>query len=194
VIPDPAAAVELFRGSIAAYREAGAPPMMGQSLIGMALPEMQFRRLGDAASHLEEATDVFRQAGDTTMSLIAEGILGLCARLQGDRAGARRRYIDVLHAAQRTGAHIALTLPLAALADLALLEGDPERAAILDAAQAQLTEGLGGAPSFQLMGIPDVSERARTELGDERYGAAVARGRSATLEEVIALALEGPIR
>ncbi len=52
-------------------------------------------------------------------------------------------------------------------------------------------EVLAGAPSFQLMGIPDVSERARAELGDEHYEAAVARGRSASLEEVIALALEG---
>ncbi len=194
VIPDPAAALELFRESIAAYREVGAPPMMGQSLIGMALPEMQFRKVGDAASHLEEAAAVFREAGDTTMSLISEGLLGLCARLEGDRATARRRYIDVLHAAQRTGAHIALTLPLAALADLALLEGDAERAAVLDSAQAQLTERLGGAPSFQLMGIPDVSERARADLGDERYEAAVASGLSASLEKIIALACEGPGR
>ena len=192
VIPDPAAALELFRESIAAYREVGAPPMMGQSLIGMALPEMQFRKVGDAASHLEEAAAVFREAGDTTMSLISEGLLGLCARLEGDRATARRRYIDVLHAAQRTGAHIALTLPLAALADLALLEGDVERAAVLDSAQAQLTERLGGAPSFQLMGIPGVSERARAELGDERYEAAVASRLSASLEKIIALACEGP--
>jgi len=191
VMPDPAAALELFRESVAAYREAGGPPMMGESLAGMATAEMQFRRLRDAASHLEEATAVFRQAGDTTMTLISEGLLGLCARLEGDLTAARRRYVDVLVGAERAGTQIWLTMPLAALADLALLEGDAERAAVLDAAQAQLAERLGGTPSLALVGIPDVADRARAELGDEHYEAAVARGRSASLEEVIALALEG---
>jgi len=125
------------------------------------------------------------------MTLISEGLLGLCARLEGDLTAARRRYVDVLVGAERAGTQIWLTMPLAALADLALLEGDAERAAVLDAAQAQLAERLGGTPSLALVGIPDVADRARAELGDEHYEAAVARGRSASLEEVIALALEG---
>lgn len=162
---------------------------MGESLIGMALPEMQFRNLEEAARHLEEASALFEQAGDDTMALVATGLLGVCARLEGELPVARQRYVDVLVRAERVGAQVALTLPLAALADLALLEGDAERAAVLDAAQAQLAERLGGTPSFALMGIPDVAKRARAELGDERYEAAAAAGRSAPIDEVIRVAL-----
>ena len=40
------------------------------------------------------------------------------------------------------------------LADLALLEGQPERAAVLAAAAAGLDEELGGTPPMELAGIP----------------------------------------
>lgn len=188
VISDPVAALRLFRDSIAAYRQAGAPPEMGEVLIGMALPEMQSRNLAEAAGHLEEARVLFEQAGDDTMALIPAGLLGLCARLDGDLDIARQRYLEVLIRAQRGGAHIALTLALQALADLAMLEGDAAGAAILDAGQAQLAERLGGTPTFQLMGIPEICERARAQLGDEQYEAASAAGRAAPLDELIAQA------
>ena len=51
------------------------------------------------------------------------------------------------------------------LADMALLEGQPERAAVLAAAAAGLAEDLGGTPSIELAGIPDPlagPRRART--------------------------------
>jgi hypothetical protein len=94
----------------------------------------------------------------------------------------------VLARAEVMSAQMPLPLPLQALSDLALLEGDPERAAVLDGAQARIAERLGGTPSFDVMGIPLVAERARTELGDERYEAATARGRSMPLHDVIRLA------
>jgi predicted ATPase/class 3 adenylate cyclase len=191
VIPDPAAALKLFRDSIEAYRRAGGPPDMGQALIGLALPEMQLGNLEGATRHLDEATVLFERAGQDGMALISLGLLGVCSRLEGDLAAARQRYVDVLVRSNSAGAYATLTLPLAALADLALLEGDAERAAVLGAAEAQLGERLGGTPSFQLMGIPDVLERARAELSDHRYQAALALGRSAHLDEIVTLALSG---
>ena len=193
ITTDPGAALELFRESIEAYRQAGRPPGMGESLIGMALPQMQLRNVEEAINHLREAKALFEQVGDDTMALIADGLVGVCARIEDDRAAAQERYLDVLVRAERLGAHVALTLPLVGLADLSLLEGQPERAAVLDAAQAQLAERLGGTPSFALAGIGDVPTRARAELGDERYQAAVARGRSMPLDEIIRLALDGEV-
>jgi len=152
------------------------------------MPEMQFREVEAAKRHLDEAAAVFHAAGDESTALIADGLYGVCLRLEGDLAAARRRYLDVLGRAEVMNAQIVLGLPLQALADLALLQGDPERAAMLDGAQAQLAERLGGTPSLELMGIPAVAERARTELGNERYEAATARGRSMPLPDVSRLA------
>jgi predicted ATPase/class 3 adenylate cyclase len=192
IVADPVDAHRLFAESIAAFREAGGPPEMGESLIGMAMTELQLDRVAEAIAHLEEATLSFERAGDEPLALIAAGILGLSDRLVGDLSAARRRYVDVLVRSHRVGADVVTSLPLAALADLALLEGDPERAAVLHGAQAQLADRLGGTPTFELVGIPDVGERARAELGPARYEAALARGRSMPLDEVVRLALSAP--
>ncbi|MDQ3691499.1 MAG: adenylate/guanylate cyclase domain-containing protein [Chloroflexota bacterium] len=185
---DPARAHALFTESIDTYRKLGAPPPIGHALIGIAMPEMQFGDVEAAKRHLDEAAAVFHAAGDESTALIADGLYGVCLRLEGDLTAARRRYLDVLGRAEAMNAQIVLGLPLQALSDLALLQGDPERAAVLDSAQAQLAERLGGTPSLELMGIPAVAERARTELGSERYEAACARGRSMPLLDVIRLA------
>ncbi|CAN5126842.1 hypothetical protein BH18CHL2_BH18CHL2_08270 [soil metagenome] len=164
---------------------------MGQALIGMSCIEMQFRDLDAAARHLEEGMALFERGGDDSMALVPAGLLGVCARLKGDLGAARRRYVDVLIRAQRAGWHAGVTLPIAGLADLALLEGDAERAAVLGGAQAQVAERLGGTPSFTLVGVADVLEQARSELCDERYQLAATRGRSTPLDEIILLALSG---
>jgi len=185
---DPTRAHALFTESIDTYRKLGAPPPIGHALIGMAMPEMQFREVEAAKRHLDEAAAVFHAAGDESTALIADGLYGVCLRLEGDLAAARRRYLDVLGRAEVMNAQIVLGLPLQALADLALLQGDPGRAAVLDGAQAQLGERLGGTPSLELMGIPSVPERARPALGDERYEAATAEGRGMPLHDVIRFA------
>jgi hypothetical protein len=75
------------------------------------------------------------------------------------------------------------------LADLALLDDEPGWAAVLAAAAAGLDEELGGTPSIELAGIPDPLAQARAELGEERYEAAVNRGRSMPIDEIVRLAL-----
>lgn len=185
---DPDRALGIFAESIAAYREIGAPRPIGHSLIGIAMPEMKLGQLDVARGHLEEASALFHGLEDEGIALIADGLLGICSRLQGDLVGARRRYLAVLSRGEVVSAHIALALPFMALADLALLEGDAEGAAVLDGAQAKLGEQLGGTPGFELMGVPKVADRARAALGDERYEAAAARGRRMPIDEAIAFA------
>jgi hypothetical protein len=187
VTTDPARAHELFAQSIDAYRKLGSP-IIGHALIGIAMPEMQLRDVTAAKRHLEEAAAALHAAGDESSALIADGLYGVCHRLEGDLTAARQRYVDVLSRAYEMNVHIALALPLQALADLALLEGDPERAVLLDGAQAQIAERLGGTPGFEVMGIPPVAERARAEIDGERYEGAYARGRSMALRDVIRLA------
>lgn len=185
---EPGRARAVFEEAIARHRALGAPPGVGQSLIGLAVLEMQARDIAAAAQHTEEAEQVFRDSGDENMALIAAGVHAICFRLAGDLATAQREYLDVLQRAEAVGASIALTLPLQSLADLALLHGDPDRAAVLDAAQARLGERIGGTPGFALMGISSVADRARADLGEERYAAATERGRALEFDEVMRLA------
>jgi predicted ATPase/class 3 adenylate cyclase len=189
IMTDPQAALELFRESIEAYRQAGSPPMMGGSLGGLGLVQMRLGRLDAAAGTLEEAERHFREAGDEDFYFVPVALLGLVARLQGDLATARRRYAEILGPSHRAGRQLGMNIALEFLADLALLEGQPERAAILAAAAAQQAEELGGTPSIELAGVPDPLARARAKLGNERYEAAVARGRSTPIDDIVRLAL-----
>ena len=75
------------------------------------------------------------------------------------------------------------------MADLALLEGQPEPATILAAGAERLSEDLGGTPPIESVGIAHPLERVRTELGRERYDAAVAQGRETPIDEIVQLAL-----
>ena len=45
----------VFGEAIETYRRLGSPPKIGQALVGIAMPEMQFRNVGAAARYLEEA-------------------------------------------------------------------------------------------------------------------------------------------
>ena len=192
IMTDPQAAGELFRESIEAYRQAGSPPTIGGSLVGLGVVQMRLGRFDDAVTSLEEAEQYLREAGDDDFHFVPIGILGLVARLQGDLAVARRRYAEVLGPSHQAGRPLGINMALDLLADLALLEGQAERAAVLAAAAARLDDELGGTPSLELAGIPDPLARARAELGEERYEAAVSRGRSSPIDEIVRLALAGP--
>ena len=167
------------------------PPIISGSLVGLGVVQIRLGRLDDAVSSLEEAEQHLREAGDDDFHFVPIGMLGLVARLQGDLATARRRYAEILGPSHQAGRQLGINMALGLLADLALLEGQPERAAVLAAAAAGLVEELGGAPSIELTGVPDPLARARAELATERYEAAVNRGRSSHIDEIVRLALAG---
>ena len=191
VVPDPSRARELFEESLTNYRLVGQPAEMGQSLVGVALTQMTLGDVDSAERSLEQASELFRSRGDEPLDLVARGLQGVCYRLRGDLDAARHRYVDVLARAEKINSHLALTLPLSTLADLAILEGDPERAAMLDAAQMQVSERLGGTPTSLLTGIPSASDRAREILGDEVFEDAATRARAMPIQAIIELARSG---
>jgi hypothetical protein len=60
---------------------------------------------------------------------------------------------------------------------------------VLAAASRRLSDELGGTPPIESLGIVHPLERARTELTQERYEVAVARGRETPIDEIVQLAL-----
>jgi len=115
-------------------------------------------------------------------ALTATG-LGYLAGAEGDLYAARRWHAEALQAARSSTDAPVIAQTLTGLADLALREGDPERAAEL----------LGA--SFAIRGTRDRSvieeERtagqARSVLGDARYGEAYQRGQCVTVDTLAAL-------
>jgi predicted ATPase/class 3 adenylate cyclase len=186
---DPEAARGLFAESIEALRAAGSHGLLGGSYVGKGVAELHLRLLDDAVRTFEEAERAFRAAGEDDFALIPLCMLGLAARLQEDHAGASRRYSDALNSSHRGGFLLGMSLTLVCIADLALLEDEPEPATMLAAAAVRLSEELGGAPPFEAVGIVNPLERARAELAPERYDAAVAQGREAPIDEIVQLAL-----
>jgi predicted ATPase/class 3 adenylate cyclase len=189
LVIDPQAAHGLFAESIEAFLTLGSPPMLGGSFVGKGVAELHLRLLDDAVKTLVEGERAFREAGEDDFRLIPICMLGLAARLQGDHAGAWRRYVETINSAHRTSFLLGISMALVCMADLALLEGKPEPATTLAAAAARLSEELGGTPPTESVGIVHPLERARAELTQERYDAVVARGRETPLDEIVQLAL-----
>ena len=103
--------------------------------------------------------------------------LGYLAAEAGDLATARARHDRALRAALGTGDGPVVAQVLAGLADLALREGDPARAATLLGA----SEGVRGTRDRS---IPDefrVAEAVRGALTSAEWDGAFQRGRGATL-------------
>ena len=146
---DPGAARGLFAESIEAFRASGSPPMLGGSYVGKGVAELHLRLLDDAVRTLTEGERAFREAGEDNLRFIPIGLLGLAARLQGDHAGAWRRYAEVLNSSHRRGFLLGVSLALVFMADLALVEGKPEPATILAAAAVRLSDELGRTPPIE---------------------------------------------
>jgi predicted ATPase/class 3 adenylate cyclase len=185
---DPEAARGLFAESIEALRASGSP-MLGGSYVGKGVAELHMRLLDDAVRTLKEGERAFREAGEDDLRFVPIALLGLAARFRGDHVGAWRRYAEALNSSHRRGFLLGVSLTLVCMADLALLEGKPEPATIVAAGAKRLAEELGGTPPIESVGIAHPLERARTELGRERYDAAVARGRETPIDEIVQLAL-----
>ncbi len=187
-VVDPEAARGLFAESIDVFRASGSP-MLGGSYVGKGVAELHLRLLDDAERTLKEAEQAFRDAGEDNLRFIPICLLGLAARVGGDHAGAWRRYAEALNSSHRRGFLIGVSLSLVCMADLVLLEGEPEEATILAAAAARLSDELGGTPPTEAAGVPHPLQRARAELTKEQYDAALDRGRQTPTDEIVQLAL-----
>ncbi|MDF2746963.1 MAG: hypothetical protein K0S98_1248, partial [Propionibacteriaceae bacterium] len=185
---DPEAARGLFAESIETFRASGSP-MLGGSYVGKGVAELHLRLLDDAVRTLAEGERALRESGEDNLRSVPICLLGLAARLQGDHASAWPRYAEALKSSHRRDFPLGVNLALVCIADLALLEGMAEPATMLAAAAERLSDELGGTAPTESVGIVHPLERARAELTQERYDAAVARGRETPINEIIQIAL-----
>jgi hypothetical protein len=133
--------------------------------------------------------------GQQVLALAATG-LGYLAGADGDLDAARDWHAWALAAARSSCDAPVIAQALTGLADLALREADPARAAELLGASL----AIRGTQERSVKDEDRVAGGARSELGETRFGQAYQRGQRVTLDTLAALvpashpALEGPHR
>jgi predicted ATPase len=145
-------------------------------------------RHGDAFRHLREARDLAQRFGGDWLTAGCQAQLGILEVLRGRLDQARalvNQALDLSLAARSTPF---MTVCLAAHAWLALAEGEPERAALLEGAAEGLRHRVG-LPAWPLLRRveADLVAQVRQRLGSGQFDQAFSAGSALTQREAIAI-------
>ncbi|HEY4466113.1 MAG TPA: DUF4062 domain-containing protein [Streptosporangiaceae bacterium] len=151
--------------------------------------EAALGRYDDAQGHLREARDLTERAGGAWLGGASRVQLGILAVFRGRRDQARVLLDEALDLSLAARSTAYVTLCLAGYAQLALAEGDPQRAARLEGAAEGLRRrvGLSAWPALRRP-ESDLVAQARQQLGAARFDRAFSVGSRLTQREAVAAA------
>jgi tetratricopeptide (TPR) repeat protein len=154
--------------------------------------EMVLGRYDDALGHLREVRDLAERAGGAWLAL-SPVQLGILAVLRGGLDEARALLDEALERSLAARSLWFVTLCLAGYAQLALAEGDPQRAARLEGAAEGLRRrvGLSAWPPLRRM-EDDLVAQIRQRLGAGQFDQAFSAGSRLTQREAVAIARHQP--
>jgi tetratricopeptide (TPR) repeat protein len=155
--------------------------------------ETALGRPDGALQHLAVMRELADRFGYTWLTASARLQLGMLAIVQGRPGQARELLDEALDLSLAIRIIRNVTLCLAAFAQLAFAEGDPERAALL----AGAAEGLRGRAGFSTWpmlrrGETQLAAQIRQALGDDRFGQAFAAGSALSQHEAVAAIRDRP--
>jgi len=178
------ASLEQLRGQDEPFWTALAAFTAGAVEAALGRPDDALDRLGETG----ELADHFGYAWLTTISGVA---LGTLAVMQGRLDQARELLDEALDLSLAVRLIRGVTLCLAAFAQLAFAEGDPERAALL-AGAAEGLRGRAGLRTWPMLrrGEAELTAQIRQALGDDRFGQAFAAGSRLSQQEAVAAVRE----
>jgi predicted ATPase/transcriptional regulator with XRE-family HTH domain len=187
---DVADALALGEEAIGLLREAGEPGWLAIPLADMGTAALLSgdRERGEAWS--AESLALNRTLGNRWFIAVHLSDLGVVAHGRGDLAEAARHYAESVRLLAEAEDAWYVASPLAGLAAIAAETGDPVRAARLLGAAAELRDTSG----FTVLATEQERDErtaaaARRALGEERYGRALAAGRSLPLAQSVAEAV-----
>jgi predicted ATPase len=153
--------------------------------------EMALGRYDDALGHLREVRDLAERSGGARLAL-SRVQLGILAVLRGGLDEARALLEEALERSLAARSWF-VTLCLAGYAQLALAEGDPQRAARLEGAAEGLRRrvGLSAWPPLRRMEA-DLVAQIRQRLGAGQFDQAFSAGSRLTQREAVAIARNQP--
>ncbi|HEX2741184.1 MAG TPA: tetratricopeptide repeat protein [Rubrobacter sp.] len=166
---------------------------IARSLFNLGYARLLDGDLPSARSYFEEGLRIFRKLDDGFWINASLVHLGFIDCEEGELARARAKFIHMNEVLPLVQFPWGTTYTLEGFARLAAAEGQPVRALLLGGATAELrrTFGVAIGPTRRA-GFRRSLKPAWQALGDEDGKAAWDKGRTMTLEEALALALEEP--
>jgi hypothetical protein len=154
---------------------------------------MALGRPDGALQHLREMRELADRFGYAWLIVNSRVQMGTLAVLEGRLEQARELLDEALDLSLTTRVIRNVTLCLAAFAQLALAEGDPERAALLTGAADGL-RGRAGLRTWPVLrrGEAQLAARVRQALGDDQFSQAFAAGSRLTQREAVAVMRDRP--
>ena len=143
----------------------------------------------DALRHLTEMRDLAERFDNARLITASRVQLGILAMMRGRANEARALLDEGLDLSVATHSIRNVTLCLAALAELAFADGDPEQAALLAGAAEGLRRraGLRAWPTAR-RGQAELAAEVRRALGPDRFEEVFAAGTRLTRREAVAAA------
>jgi tetratricopeptide (TPR) repeat protein len=167
--------------SLEELRDQDEPVFTGMAVFTAGSLETALGRYDDALRHLREARDLAERVGGDWLAAGSRVQLGILAVLRGSLDEARALLDQALDLSLAARSTPFVTLCLAGYAQLALADGDPDRAALLEGAAESLRRRVG------LLAWPhrrrvedDLVARARHRLGGSRFDEAFSAGSGLT--------------
>jgi predicted ATPase len=150
--------------------------------------EMALGRYDDAERDLREARDLAEPIGGDWLAAGSQIQPGILAVLRGRLDEARPLLDEALDLSLAAHSTQFVTLCLAGYAQLALADGDPDRAALLAGAAEGLRRRVGLPTWPNLRPVEaDLVTRVRHRLGDSRFDQAFSAGSGLTQQEAVAI-------
>ena len=145
-------------------------------------------RYDDALRHLREARDLAERPGEDWLAAGSRVQLGVLAVLRGSLDEARALLDEALDLSLAARSTPFVTLCLSGYAQLALAEGDPDRAALLEGAADGLRRrvGLPAWPHLRRVEA-DLVTQTRHRLGPGQFDQAFSAGSRLTQQQAVAI-------
>jgi len=157
------------------------------AVLTVGVVETAMGRLGDALGHLHEARALAERFDHGGLSAWSQVQLGILALARGRPEEARALLDEGLELSMATHSTRNVTLCLTAFAQLALVQGDGERAALLTGAAEGLRQRVGlRAWPLQRQGEAQMVTHIRQALGPDRFDENFAAGARLNRQQAIA--------
>ena len=183
---DRAGADEYHRRAVEMADEVGYPIARAVALAGQAVAHRQAGELDAAERDAETALAMLRSSGlwNGVPKMLAT--LGMIAEQRGNFDEARELHHRALRASRSATDGRAAALALEGLASLALVNGDPDRAARLLGGAAEQRRTRGGLASGPASDVERITAEAHAELGASAFDSAFTAGAATPLAELAA--------
>jgi DNA-binding CsgD family transcriptional regulator len=189
---DYARGAALWEESLASVQEAGDTFQVGATLSNMGYTALMQGDYERATTLCEEALALAHELGSAGREIVPETLVnrGLVALLQGDYDRGRVSLGEALVMSQNAGRKATVINCLEAISSLAVVLGEPARAARLwgAAEAARDVTGIALPPPERALHEPYLVS-ARSRLGERKWNETLAEGQAMSLEEASEYAL-----